>query len=81
MDNTELEKCLNEGTFCKMIEGHLDIPHAAYTKLFIEQINGKEREITVCKPDGERIRLSARADRVLDDKTSTEYIVEMRLVT
>ena len=77
MDSETLEEKLNNGAFCTMIEGHRDIPHEEYTRLIIAEISEKEKNITLCRPDGKRVRLTARADRVLDEMSSAEYIVEM----
>ena len=74
----EFRRMLNGGEFCKLIEGSKDIPHKEYTQLFVSSIVGTEREISVNLPDGRRLRLAARADRVEDEKTSIEYIIVLR---
>lgn len=74
MSSKEFEIALNSGAFCKMIEGHEDIPHQEYTKLFIGQIIGGRKEIKVKRKDGKLVHLEARADRV-ESNGPIEYIV------
>ena len=78
MDGETLQYSLNEGSFCRLIEGHRDIPHEEYTRLFIAEISKREKRITLHRPDGRIVHLAARADRVLDAHSSAEYIVELR---
>ena len=79
IDAAEFRRMLNSGEFCKLVEGSRDIPHKRYTQLFVDSILGTPREISVHLPDGKRLRLLARADRVSDEKTSIEYIIVLRL--
>lgn len=78
MDGETLQYSLNEGSLCRLIEGHRDIPHEEYTRLFIAEISKREKRITLHRPDGRIVHLAARADRVLDAHSSAEYIVELR---
>ena len=79
MSGEEFVRSLNEGEFCQWIEGHQDIPHNEYTKLFIKMIEDTQKVLHVRLPNGRRIRLVARADKVGGDN-SVEYIVNLRML-
>ena len=81
MEAKQFEEALNNGDFCKMIEGYRDdIPHHQYTEIFINSISGSSKGLKVTLPDGRKLNLAARADRV-KDRGSIEYIVILHAVT
>jgi PAS domain S-box-containing protein len=80
MDSTELETYLNDGLFCHYIrEYNNDIPHNEYTERFVGQLTGNQKMINVDLPGDRHLKLLARADRVEDEKSETEYILNLSL--
>ena len=80
MDAGTMESCLNNGEFCRMIKGYdPSIPHSEYTERFIEQIAGDQKKLDAELPGGKKLELFVRADRVEDQASDTEYIVNLSL--
>ena len=80
MNAKELEDALNDGDFCRMIEGSKGIPHQEYTRLFVGENAGKRKWLRFQRRDGKTIRISAAVDRVEDTQTRIEYIVVLRVL-
>ena len=80
MNAKELEDALNDGDFCRMIEGSKGIPHQEYTRLFVGEYSGKRKWLRFQRRDGKTIRISAAVDRVEDTQTRIEYIVVLRVL-
>ena len=71
----EFEEALNAGSFCKWIEGCRERPHQEYTRLFLDNVVGADRQIVLNLPDGGRCRLLVHADPGTDEKGDLEYIM------
>ncbi|MCR5663246.1 MAG: EAL domain-containing protein [Oscillospiraceae bacterium] len=75
LDAEQFQNALNDGSFCRRIVGARDLPHEEYTELFVTSCRDGERTLEIEMPDGGRIKLRVRVDRVDDQSSSLDYIV------
>ena len=80
LDGKQLENALNNGEFCKLIEGYDDsIAHSEYTERFMKQIVDNYKQISVKAPDGDVVDILVHADEV-EGNALTEYVVMMHVI-
>lgn len=79
MDRDTLEKSLNDGSFRDMLEGYpAHLPPSEFTEYFVSRLLEQARTFNVLLPDGKRIALRGRMDRISDPGSKEEFIFEVR---